>query len=186
MYIYIYVYVFDTCVCMYNPDWYLDWQTYKLMCTFIDLNFLQSKWQGFRVLPCQIIWNLLNSGENLFESYGNSRENLLNFWQSQLLVQSPPTVICMYLCIYVCICLFIYIRFGLVSRLVVGTFIYIHIYIYIHTYIYIYVYMNIYICVCVCVYMCVHVCKIRTGIGVATNSRLLKIIGLFCRISSLL
>jgi len=45
-------------------------------------------------------------------------------------------------------------------------------------------------CVCVCMYMCicVHVCLCvaPSRYGVATISRLLKIIGLFCRISSLL
>jgi len=35
----------------------------------------------------------------------------------------------------------------------------------------------------VCI-MCVHVCTYVYGYGVATMSRLLKIIGLFCRISS--
>jgi len=47
-------------------------------------------------------------------------------------------------------------------------------YVYIHTYINIYVYIYTYTCKWTCTY------------GVATISRLLKIIGLFCRISSLL
>jgi len=44
------------------------------------------------------------------------------------------------------------------------------------------------ICVCVCVFICMCVSKgtQRARMGVATISRLLKIPGLFCRISSLL
>ena len=90
------------------------------------------------------------------------------------------------------------------------------VYIYMHMYIYIYIYICIYICIhiyvylriCfylrVCIYICIHiytfiidacvnVCTRVSGCvrpiynyGVATMSRLLKIIGLFSRISSLL
>jgi len=67
---------------------------------------------------------------------------------------------------------------------------YIHIYTYIYMYIYIYGYTYIFtdIHIYIYVYMCLRYCSAREeiGYGVATISRLLKITGLLCRISSLL
>jgi len=69
---------------------------------------------------------------------------------------------------------------------------YIYIYIYIYTYISIYIYIYIYIYIHVYVILRPNTVRTRstcvnaTWYGVATIGRLLKIIGLFCRISSLL
>jgi len=46
-----------------------------------------------RLLPWNFVWNLGDSCKNLFESYGDSRENLLKFWYSYLLyVRSPSSM----------------------------------------------------------------------------------------------
>ena len=59
----------------------------------------------------------------------------------------------------------------------------VYIYKYTHTWVYIHVVCVYRVCVCVWVYVWVHTHTV--GYGVATISRLLKMIGLFCRISSL-
>ena len=48
----------------------------------------------------------------------------------------------------------------------------------IYIYMYIYIHIDIYICIC----MYAHVCVLKSMYEVATISRLLKIIGLFCRV----
>jgi len=51
---------------------------------------------------------------------------------------------------------------------------------------YVCAYVCMYVCIGVCMYVGVNVCIQICSYGVATISRLLKIIGLFCRISSFL
>ena len=54
---------------------------------------------------------------------------------------------------------------------------------------YMYIYIYIYVCVCIYVYTCMHIHATDMYVCnyvVAMISRLLKVIGLFCRISSLL
>ena len=82
---------------------------------------------------------------------------------------------------------------------------YIYMYIYTNTYIYMYIYTHIYIYIyiriCMCVHINIHLYRLVSAVecagtllawfvkmcyGVATVSRTDKIIGLFCRISSLL
>ena len=47
-----------------------------------------------RLLPWRLFWNLWDSRENLFESYGDSREFLFEVWQSWVFkVRSPPPVV---------------------------------------------------------------------------------------------
>jgi len=58
-----------------------------------------------------------------------------------------------------------------------------------YTYIYVYVYIDMHVCIYMCA--CIHIYIPNDGTppdcyGVATISRIDKIIGLFCRISSLL
>ena len=59
---------------------------------------------------------------------------------------------------------------------------------YIYLYLYTCVYVYMYVCVYVCVFKCICTVTLHwiVGYGVATVSRIDKIIGLFCRISSLL
>jgi len=112
------------------------------------------------------------------------------------------TVLYMYLyrCAYV---VYIYIRMEVPCRQQQGTrwfivFLYVQMYIYIHIYIHIYRRTCIQVCtyICICVYVIYSRrtmsrsrvgSKVRVGTyGVASIIRLLKIIGLFCRLASLL
>ena len=76
----------------------------------------------------------------------------------------------MYIYTYIPICIYIYIH------------ICVYMYLFMYTYMYIYIYIHMYEYKYMCMYMCVYIYTY----GVATSSRLLEIIGLFCRIQSLL
>jgi len=101
-----------------------------------------------------------------------------------------------YICISVYICVYIHIH----TCIYIYIYIYIHIYVYTYVYIYMCVYTHLHICIyvyiytCVYIYMCIYIhiyihreifmyIHIDTWyvLWVATISRLLKLIGLFCR-----
>jgi len=92
--------------------------------------------------------------------------------------------VCMCSCMYVCVCVCVCVCVGvcaswICSQLTLAD--------YANLPVCVHVCLCVRVCVCVC--MCVFVCVCVSWIcryGVATISRLLKIIGLFCRISSLL
>jgi len=115
--------------------------------------------------------------------------------------------ICIYIYIYTCTYIYIYIHIYMYKQIYTSKYIYMYIYIHIYIYICIYVWplsthmvcvlREVYVvCVCfLCVLGLLWVCHGVRGsatsclapfyYGVAMVSRLLKIIGLFCRISSL-
>jgi len=114
-----------------------------------------------------------------------------------------------YIYMYIHICIYIYIYVNM--SICICIYMYIHIYMYrahelrkrlsmrrryIYMYICIYVYIYINISICICMYIYIHVCIEYTNLdrgfrcaeamhhsqhGVATMSRILKIIGLFCK-----
>ena len=75
-----------------------------------------------------------------------------------------------------------YIRIFMYIHILICTYIYIytHIYIYVCMYVYTYVYVCIYICICIYRHTYIHI-YLKPRYGVATMSRRLKIIGLFCK-----
>ena len=87
-----------------------------------------------------------------------------------------------YILIYICVHTYTYIHIFIF----VHTYTNIHIYICVHTHTYIHIYIRIYIYTYIHIYICVHTYKnihttSRIWNGVATISRLLKMIGLFCK-----
>ena len=105
-------------------------------------------------------------------------------------------------CAYIHVCTYVYAFFNPLLSLFFPACVYISLYIHTFTYLRVYISMHVYIYLCThssaYIFMCVRmnmysiilsyqqICLYVYTYGVATSSRLLKIIGLFCRIWSLL
>jgi len=93
--------------------------------------------------------------------------------------------VCLYTYIHVCVytCTYVHIY---ICHIYVLTYICGNLYVCVYLYIYLFLCTQIYIDIFVCIEIYMHICVYVSTYGVATISRFLLIIGLFCRIQALL
>jgi len=95
--------------------------------------------------------------------------------------------VCRYMYVYMHVCISVWMYVCMQACMFVCSFWCVGVCMHASTYLSMRACMDVGVCVCMYTFVCVYICPHlpRRSHGVATISRLLKIIGLFCRISSL-
>jgi len=208
-YIFIHIYV-----CIYMSNWiyvyiYAAWCSRSSTCDFHESHTYSSSWKSLMTFRKVVTFMMIHDFHELHLLEREHKAVYIYTYVCVYIFVCIPMVyiyiqhICIYIYIYVCVYIYVcthsHVMRGCCRALswAAPTWArapdcrYAYVYTYMYVYIYIYIYMHIYLCTNMHLNMYTHVytravrgcCRVR---WVATISRLLKIIGLFCRISSLL